>query len=742
MSKRHRNPDFIFAQLPSKTSRKKPERLSTQVSSKTHRFSHGSSVSNEPHHEPTVGEQGGGECPQNVAETSQKTSLGKSTQVSTIHNNSCPVSPIPLSPSPGLGASMPSPRVGKSFYGEGSPASETLATHARGIREEGDSVISTVMGQFWEEDDGLCSDKDDGGGFDGGESSSDDDAPCTSPTSHGPSLDAKCTSICSMQCILGVLGEVCSCGKDCTARMCRRDVEAARNATVIAARSRKLQGHTRQKLTEIMHKSAINNKTSFNYKFNGIDICNEAFRLVHGFSVAGMRNALTWCRADVSRRMEIDQRNLNLSSSLLSENKDAKGLGGTERSLTAEQWISQYVTAHGCQMPDSDHIHIDNVPWQEIHNEYFLDTKDTIIPLQIGRFRGVWKKGFPNVKKRRRKPFGECAECAGFKAQLEEERRDPEQRKITMQKYLEHIAHQKGERLGYYRRRAKGKRGRCISLIMDGMDQSKTDLPHTKTSLKSDGNMVETKITGVLVHGRNFNCYVSEPQVKHDTNLSLTCLHDTLMDEVANSPADTLYVQVDGGPENKNQWVIAYFVLLICLGIFQKIKMCFLPVGHTHEDIDQGFSCIARHLRHVNAYTFAQLVKCVQESFRKENKPPNVFQIGQTFEWKSFVESPEVKAMSSWTDNHIYRFSWNPYHNQVQMHYKKWDKSPAYFGYHPNTYVKSFKAVEQEATKDPSVWDRHAGVLLGTKEKPDKAPNIAINIDFHEAKENKSGKKG
>ena len=155
MSKRHRNPDFIFAQLPSKTSRKKPERLSTQVSSKTHRLSHGSSVSNEPHHEPTVGEQGGGECPQNVAETSQKTSLGNSTQVSTIHNNSCPVSPIPLSPSPGLGASMPSPRVGKSFYGEGSPASETLATHARGIREEGDSVISTVMGQFWEEDEDI-----------------------------------------------------------------------------------------------------------------------------------------------------------------------------------------------------------------------------------------------------------------------------------------------------------------------------------------------------------------------------------------------------------------------------------------------------------------------------------------------------------------------------------------------------------------------------------------------------------
>ena len=736
MPKRRQNFDFVYRELPSKTSRNKRQQLSTQLSSKTH----GLSVSDEPCHGPTVDDVDDDDPPQNVAEVSPKTSKGDSSHVL---GESFAVSPIPLSPSPGLGGSRPSPRVGKSFYGDASPASQKLAKSARVVREKGDSAISTIMGDSWEQECGLCSDNDDWGALDGGgSSSSDDDDPGTAQTSHATSLDAKCTSTCSLQSIVGVLGEVCSCGKDCTAGMCRRDVEAARNATVVAARNRKLQDHTREKLLEVMHKSVLNNKTSFQYKFNGIDICNEAFRLVHGFSVPGMRNALAWCRADLSRRMDIDQRKINLSSSLISDNKDAKGLGGTERSLTAEQWISEYVTAHGCQMPDSDHIHIDNVPWLEIHNEYQLDTKDTVIPLEIGRFRGVWKKGFPNVRKRRRKPFGECAECAGFKAQLEEERRDPKQREITMKKYLAHIAHQKGERLGYYRRRAKGKRGRCISLIMDGMDQSKADLPHTTTSLKSDGNMVETKITGVLVHGRNFNCYVSEPQVKHDTNLSLTCLHDTLMEEVADSPADTLYLQVDGGSENKTQWAIAYFVLLISLGIFQKIKMCFLPVGHTHEDIDQGFSCIARHLRRVNAYTFAQLAKAVRESFKKEDKHPNVFQIGEAFEWKSFVSSPEVQAMSPWTDNHIYRFSWNPYHNQVQMHYKKWDKSLGYFGYHPSTFVKSFKVVEQEARKDPSAWDRHAGVLLGTKDKPEKPPGIARNIDFHEGQKTKSGKEG
>ena len=36
--------------------------------------------------------------------------------------------------------------------------------------------------------------------------------------------------------------------------------------------------------------------------------------------------------------------------------------------------------------------------------------------------------------------------------------------------------------------------------------------------------------------------------------------------------------------------------------------MSFLPVGHTHEDIDQLFSCISRKLKHSNAYTIPGMV--------------------------------------------------------------------------------------------------------------------------------------
>lgn len=37
----------------------------------------------------------------------------------------------------------------------------------------------------------------------------------------------------------------------------------------------------------------------------------------------------------------------------------------------------------------------------------------------------------------------------------------------------------------------------------------------------------------------------------------------------------------------------------ICL----QVKFGFLPVGHTHEDIDQLFSCISRRLKHRSALT-------------------------------------------------------------------------------------------------------------------------------------------
>ena len=143
------------------------------------------------------------------------------------------------------------------------------------------------------------------------------------------------------------------------------------------------------------------------------------------------------------------------------------------------------------------------------------------------------------------------------------------------------------------------------------------------------------------------------------------------------------------------------------------------------------------HLRRVSAFTFPDLLKEVKRSFTSSLMTPCVTQIGQTFNFKDHLDTSAVSRLSSWTDNHCYRFSWNPYHEQAQMHYKKWCKSPYYFGKSEKCYVRSFKQVEALALVQEQTWDEHAGVLLGNAMPDASIPEYCLNIDFNKPKDSK-----
>ena len=297
--------------------------------------------------------------------------------------------------------------------------------------------------------------------------------------------------------------------------------------------------------------------------------------------------------------------------------------------------------------------------------------------------------------------------------------------------FLEHLTMQKIEREIYYKHRAKGMKGEALSIIIDGMDQSKLTLPHYKLRPKGVAGFLETKITGVLVHAKVFDCYVSEPQVKHDSNLNLTCLHTTLMKvlesyEPGTSPR-TLYLQVDGGSENKNQWMISYLSLLIEVGLFDKVKMCFLPVGHTHEDIDQAFSRIAVYLNKHDALSYDEFIQAIHKSISVETKRPNMITVGQSFDFKVWLHS-RLPKIESWTDNLCYRFSKGPT-GTTQMHYKFLCNSPNYFAESSGVVVASFKRVARESLADPTVAERVRGIQMPMG-IPETDPPFAEGIDF------------
>jgi hypothetical protein len=76
----------------------------------------------------------------------------------------------------------------------------------------------------------------------------------------------------------------------------------------------------------------------------------------------------------------------------------------------------------------------------------------------------------------------------------------------------------------------------------------------------------------------------------------------------------TLRIQADNCTrENKNIYMFALCAALVRLGYFQEVQLCFLIMGHTHEDIDQCFSIISNTLKKTNIDSLKELLELVQQ---------------------------------------------------------------------------------------------------------------------------------
>jgi hypothetical protein len=107
----------------------------------------------------------------------------------------------------------------------------------------------------------------------------------------------------------------------------------------------------------------------------------------------------------------------------------------------------------------------------------------------------------------------------------------------------------------------------------------------------------DTALMGSHIVNVGFFCDFYNDNVSDNSNLQVAILHKNIarLQEFnakrgrPNPP--TLYVQLDNVTHNKSTLVLAYCCWLVqSQKVFKKIKLCYLPVGHTHEYIDQFFS--------------------------------------------------------------------------------------------------------------------------------------------------------
>jgi hypothetical protein len=87
---------------------------------------------------------------------------------------------------------------------------------------------------------------------------------------------------------------------------------------------------------------------------------------------------------------------------------------------------------------------------------------------------------------------------------------------------------------------------------------------------------------------------------------------------------EEIYLQVDGGSENANQYVLALCELLVHKRIARLIVLTRLPTGHTHEDIDAAFGHLWRFLRLRSIITVEQFKEDVEKHFKDKKLQASV----------------------------------------------------------------------------------------------------------------------
>ena len=254
-------------------------------------------------------------------------------------------------------------------------------------------------------------------------------------------------------------------------------------------------------------------------------------------------------------------------------------------SITSQEcftWQQAYFALFESQ-PTADTIHLDPEKKTEIYTQYrnamvraaILGGKERVTVLSIGSFNSLWLAAHPFVKINKVKRVkGKCWTCA-YINQIREEKSCRATQEAAKALF---IMHRNGlfmlERLAYRRRIFEAVRDnpdKTASFIVDGASSAYNSLP-SFGSAQTFPAEYQQHIQGLICHGYGVTLYRCQETNGKCADIPIYCLSDQIekWKERKGHYPETIYIQVDGGPDNANETVLGWIEWLAAKRICSK----------------------------------------------------------------------------------------------------------------------------------------------------------------------------
>jgi hypothetical protein len=100
-----------------------------------------------------------------------------------------------------------------------------------------------------------------------------------------------------------------------------------------------------------------------------------------------------------------------------------------------------------------------------------------------------------------------------------------------------------------------------------------------------------------------------------------------------------VFIQLDNTVKQcKSQYMMGFAGMLLLSSAIRTIVISFLPVGHTHEDIDQLFSRISEYFKNRNVYTKEAMLRAIKKACTKYGKPPVVEDLDNVANFSEYIK--------------------------------------------------------------------------------------------------------